>query len=117
MFDILHIHNCFKTNDALSTLPSINALKYATKKVHAQEEGQKLRVNVAHQPMVCADKYNLLVEKNNTTKKNTRPVLEATSSKEAGLQQESSHIFAGVQTNKIWKFQCATNTFLFNQEG
>lgn len=35
LFHKLHIHNCLKTNDALSTLPSIHALKYATKKVHA----------------------------------------------------------------------------------
>jgi hypothetical protein len=63
--------------------------------------------------MVCADKYNLFVEKN-TTKKSTKTLLGA--SKEAGLQQESSHIFAVVPTNKIWKFQCATNIFVFNQE-
>jgi hypothetical protein len=72
LFDTLHIHNCFKINDALSTLPTIHALQYATKKIHAKEEGLKLRVNGEHQPMVCADKYNLFVEKNNTTKKNTR---------------------------------------------
>jgi hypothetical protein len=69
LFDTLHIPNCFKINDALSTLPSIYALKYATKKVHAKEDRLKLRVNGAHQLMDCADKHNLFVEKNNATKK------------------------------------------------
>jgi len=87
LFDKLCIHNCLKIYDVLSTLLSNHALKYATKKVHAKEGGLKLRVYGSHQPMVSADKYNLFVEKNNTTKKNTRTLLEA--SKEDGMQQES----------------------------
>jgi hypothetical protein len=102
LFDTLHIYNCFKINDALSTLPSIYALKYPTKEFHAKEDGLKLRVNRAHQLMACADKYNLFVEKNNTSKKNKRTLLEA--SKEAGLQQDSSHIFAGVPKKKFGNF-------------
>jgi hypothetical protein len=54
MFDTFNIYNCFKISDALSPLPSSHAFKYATK-VYAKEEGLKLRVNVAHQPMVSAD--------------------------------------------------------------
>jgi len=69
LFDTLRIRNCFKINDALSTLPSIYALKYATKEVHAKDDRLKLRVNGAHQVLACADKYNLFVERNNATKK------------------------------------------------
>jgi hypothetical protein len=75
------IQNGLKQRDALTPLLLKFPLEYAISK--AQENQVGLKLNGTYQLMVYIDDLNLLENKINTIKKNTRPVVDA--SKEVGV--------------------------------
>jgi hypothetical protein len=76
----LPIQNGLKQGDALSPL----LLNFAIRKIQEKEVGLKL--NGTHQLLAYADEVNMLGDNKDTIKENTETLIDATSSKEVGLE-------------------------------
>jgi hypothetical protein len=73
--DMFPVQNCLKLGDNLSSLLCNFALEYTIMKV--QEDQVGLKLNEAHQFLVCVDNVNLLENNINTIKRNTEAVTDA----------------------------------------
>jgi hypothetical protein len=80
--DKIPIQNGLKQGDTLSRLLFNFASEYAIRRVHENQEGQKL--NRTHQLLAYADDINIVGENIGTMNKNTEALLDATM--EVGLE-------------------------------